>query len=70
LFFALPVEDKTNQNSQKKIFSPKTRKLSTPMGLKLLLEISYKIERATFGLRHLMVFFGTMESILPILQVK
>jgi hypothetical protein len=28
--------------------------------------ISYKIERAIFGLQHLMVFFDTMENLLSI----
>jgi addiction module HigA family antidote len=38
-----------------------------PTDLKVSLVILYKLETATFGLLHLMVFSGTMESLLPIL---
>jgi len=60
-----------NQTEEKKIIvKSETKEAITSHGPESSLEISYKIERATFGLRHLMVFFGTMESLLPILQVK
>jgi hypothetical protein len=47
-----------------------TRDINTSHGLTASPVISYKIERATFGLLHLMVFSGTMGSLLPILPVK